>query len=121
MKSAKSRVESVCTVGSRAVYPARVLLLFRTEGRLIDRRFWLLVVASLPDRPRLLLSEEPMEGDFMLASSSCLLCSRLPIFGDEPPERLPDSFEKADTSIEPLREGGADCSLLAGDIMMRDV
>lgn len=50
IKSAKSLVESVCTMGSLAVNPVRVLDLFRSEGLLNDRP--LLLVATLPDLPR---------------------------------------------------------------------
>lgn len=53
MKSAKSRVESVCTVASLAMNPARVLLLLRTVGLFTE--LLVLSVAALPDRPRMLL------------------------------------------------------------------
>jgi hypothetical protein len=40
MKSAKSRVDSVITLGSRAIKPLfRWVLTFRGDGLLIERRF----------------------------------------------------------------------------------
>jgi len=57
IKSAKSLVESVWTVGSLACRPVRVFDLFRADGLLSDRT--LFVVATLPDRPRSSANGEP--------------------------------------------------------------